>query len=76
MRTAHGKLFVTINYDERGHPFEVFSTLGKAGSSESAYLQAISRLATLALRAGVDPTQVVEHLRGITDEPPGTTVPW
>ena len=69
VRTAHGKLFVTINYDERGHPFEVFSTLGKAGSSESAYLQAISRLATLALRAGVDPTQVVEHLRGITDEP-------
>ncbi len=69
VRTAHGKLFVTVNYDEMGHPFEVFSTLGKAGSSESAYLQAISRLATLALRAGVDPNQVVDHLKGITDEP-------
>ena len=69
VRTAHGNMYVTINYDENGRPFEVFSALGKAGSSDSAQLEAISRLVSMALRAGVDPNEVVEHLRGITDEP-------
>ena len=69
VRTAHGNMFVTINYDENGRPFEVFAALGKAGSTESAQLEAISRLVSMALRAGVDPNQVVNHLRGITDEP-------
>ena len=54
VRTAHGNLFVTVNVDEEdGQPFEVFATLGKAGSTESAHLEAISRLVTMALRAGV-----------------------
>ena len=69
VRTGHGNVFVTINYDESGDPFEIFGTLGKAGSSDSAYLEAISRLASLALRSGIDPSEVVSHLKGITDEP-------
>jgi ribonucleoside-diphosphate reductase alpha chain len=69
IRTGQGNLFVTINYDEHGRPFEVFTALGKAGSTDSAQLEAISRLVSMALRAGVDPNQVVDHLRGITDEP-------
>ena len=50
-------------------PFEVFAALGKAGSTESAHLEAITRLVTMALRAGVDPNEVIKHLRGITDSP-------
>ena len=70
VRTAHGNLFVTVNVDEEdGQPFEVFATLGKAGSTESAHLEAISRLVTMALRAGVDHSEIISHLRGITDEP-------
>ena len=69
IRTGHGNVFVTINYDENGEPFEIFGTLGKAGSSDSAYLEAISRLASLALRSGIDPSEVISHLKGITDEP-------
>jgi len=69
VRTAHGNMFVTVNYDNQGRPFEVFAILGKAGSTESAALEAISRLTTMALRAGVDPSKIIEHLRGITDEP-------
>ena len=66
VRTGHGNTFVTINFDERGRPFEVFTTLGKAGGCDSAQLEAISRLASLALRSGIDPGQVIEQLRGIT----------
>ena len=66
VRTGHGNMFVTINYDENEKPFEVFIAVGKAGGCDSAQLEGISRLTTLALRAGIDPKQVVEHLQGIT----------
>ena len=66
VRTGHGNMYVTINYDEAEEPFEVFIAVGKAGGCDSAQLEGISRLATLALRAGIDPKQVVKHLQGIT----------
>ena len=66
VRTGHGNMYVTINFDEEGRPFEVFTTLGKAGGCDSAQLEAISRLVSLALRSGIDPSQIVEQLRGIT----------
>jgi ribonucleoside-diphosphate reductase alpha chain len=69
IRTGHGNIYVTINFDEAGRPFEVFTALGKAGSSDSAQLEAVARLTSMALRAGVDPEEVITQLRGITDEP-------
>ena len=69
VRTAQGNMFVTVNFDEDGYPFEVFGTLGKSGGSESAQLEAISRLVSLALRSGVEPGNIVDQLRGITSEP-------
>jgi ribonucleoside-diphosphate reductase alpha chain len=69
VRTSHGNLFVTVSFDKDGKPFEVFSTLGKAGGTEAAHLEAISRMVSLALRSGVDPEEIIKQLRGITDEP-------
>ena len=66
VRTGHGNMYVTINYDDEGKPFEVFGTLGKSGGCDSAQLEAISRLVSLALRSGVDPKDVIEMLKGIT----------
>ena len=66
VRTGHGNMYVTINFDKGGRPFEVFTTLGKAGGCDSAQLEAISRLVSLALRSGIDPSQIVEQLKGIT----------
>ncbi|MSQ34126.1 MAG: vitamin B12-dependent ribonucleotide reductase [Dehalococcoidia bacterium] len=66
VHTGHGTLYVTINFDEQGGPFELFSTLGKAGGCDSAQLEAISRLISLALRSGIGAEQVVDQLRGIT----------
>ena len=66
VRTGHGNMFVTVNFDEDGSPFEVFTTHGKAGGCDAAHLDGISRLISMALRSGIDPNQVVEHLQGIT----------
>ena len=69
IRTGQGNLYVTVNFDEERRPFEVFCALGKAGSVESAHLEAIARLVSMSLRTGVDPDQIVKQLKGITDQP-------
>ena len=66
VRTGHGNMYVTINFNEESKPFELFGTLGKSGGCDSAQLEAISRLVSLALRSGVDPRHIIEQLRGIT----------
>ena len=55
MRTGDGTLYVTVNEDENGL-CEVFTAIGKAGGTVAAQTEAISRLISLALRSGVDPT--------------------
>ena len=66
IRTGHGNMYITTNFDEEGKLFEVFTTLGKAGGCDSAQLEAISRLVSLALRSGVDMNAIVAQLKGIT----------
>ena len=66
VRMGHGNMYVTINFDENGKPFEAFTALGKAGGCDSANLEAVSRLVSLALRSGIDPDEIVHHLQGIT----------
>ena len=63
-RTSYGNLFVTINEDEHG-PFEVFSSLGKAGGFFHAQTEAICRLISLALRTGTATTEIIDQLKGI-----------
>ncbi len=69
VRTGRGNLYVTVNLSADGRPFEVFATHGKAGGNDAAMAEAVSRLASLTLRSGVDPQEVIKQLRGITDVP-------
>ena len=49
-RTPLGTAHTTSNYDENGEPFEVFTTIGKAGSDLQADAEALGRLISLVLR--------------------------
>jgi ribonucleoside-diphosphate reductase alpha chain len=69
IKTGYGNLYVTVTeYD--GQPFEVFATIGKSGRSTTAKTEAIGRLVSLALRAGVKSEKIVEQLKGIGGEHP------
>jgi ribonucleoside-diphosphate reductase alpha chain len=68
MDSPLGDVYVTINADETATPFEVFATLGKAGSIAMADTEAIGRLISLALRFGVPINEVHGQLRGISSE--------
>lgn len=64
-----GDVYVTINEDGADHaPFEVFATLGKAGSVAMADTEAIGRLISLALRFGIPVGEVHQQLRGISSD--------
>lgn len=66
MHSPLGDLYVTMNEDQSGRPFEVFCTLGKAGGAAMADSEAIGRLVSLALRSGIPITAVRDQLRGIS----------
>ncbi len=66
MPSPLGDIYVTVNEDEQGRPFEVFGTLGKAGGAAMADVEAIGRLISLALRSGIPLSDVYAQLRGIS----------
>jgi ribonucleoside-diphosphate reductase alpha chain len=65
-RTGCGNLYVTINEDEKGEPFEVFSWMGKAGGCAQSQTEAICRLISFALRSGSDVVPIIGQLKGIS----------
>ena len=64
--TAHGQLYVTVNRDPGGSPFELFVAQGKVHNCDKANLEALGKLISLSLRAGISAEEVVTQLRGIS----------
>ena len=65
VNTGCGNLYVTINEDDEGDPFEVFMQMGKAGGCAMSQLESIGRLVSLALRSGVEVDSIIEQIKGI-----------
>jgi ribonucleoside-diphosphate reductase alpha chain len=68
VETPLGTLYVTITEDDKGQPFEIFMTLGKAGGALMADVEAVGRLISLALRSGIPMHEVHRQLRGISSD--------
>lgn len=70
MKTGCGNLYVTVNEDENGKPFEVFTNIGKAGGCASSQAEAIGRLISLSLRSNIEAEEIVKQLKGISCHQP------
>lgn len=69
MKTGCGKLYLTVNADDRG-PFEVFGNMGKAGGCVASQTEAVARLMSLAFRSGIKPEHIIKQLKGISCHQP------
>ncbi|MEW6571932.1 MAG: vitamin B12-dependent ribonucleotide reductase [Nitrospirota bacterium] len=70
MKTGCGNLYVTINEDDDGHLFELFTSMGKAGGCAASQSEAIGRLVSLAFRSNIEPDEVIKQLKGISCHSP------
>jgi ribonucleoside-diphosphate reductase alpha chain len=63
--TGYGKLYVNINEDARGNPFELFANIGNSGGFTASFTEALAKTISTALRSGVDPEEIASELQGI-----------
>ena len=70
LNTEYGSLFVTVGLDEDGQPFEVFGSLGKAGSLQHGMTELACRLVSLHLRRGTPLDEIIGQLQGISEMQP------
>ncbi len=70
INTGCGSIYVTVNHDETGKPFELFTQIGKAGGCAASQTESIGRLVSLALRAGIDINEIRAQLMGISCHQP------
>ena len=60
-----GPLYITLNEDDAGRPFEVFFKLGKSGSCQQSYLEALGVAMSVGLRYGADPQKFIDKFEGM-----------
>lgn len=70
LKTGCGHLYVTVNEDEDGNLFELFTHMGKAGGCASSQAEAIGRLVSLAFRSNIEPVEIMKQLKGISCHSP------
>jgi len=63
--TGYGKMYININEDEHGEPFELFATIGNSGGFTGSFTEALAKVISYALRSGVDPREIARDMQGI-----------
>ncbi len=63
--SAHGKVFVTLNFDENGDPYEVFINVGKSGSVMNAASEALGRILSQQAKGQFPLEHTISQLEGV-----------
>jgi len=61
-----GRIYVHVTFDANGCPFEVFARLGKSGGCGAAVTDAMTTIASIALRSGTNPLDIAKGLIGVS----------
>ncbi len=72
--TEMGNLYVTVCPDDDGQPFEIFGSLGKAGSLQHGVTELACRLVSLHLRRGTPLDEIIGQCQGISEMQPWPNV--
>jgi len=65
----HGSLFLTVSEID-GQPFEVFATIGKAGTATHGLAEGLCRMISLHLRRGTPVSEIHDQLMNIKEFAP------
>ena len=65
VNTGHGKMYVTVNYDN-DQVYEVLAQTGKTGKCQAADTEAMGRLISTAVQYGTPVDVITKQLLGIT----------
>ena len=66
IRTGCGNLYLTLNVDDEGSPYEVFTRVGRSGGCAASQSEALGRLITLLFRAKIPIEVLIKQLQGIS----------
>lgn len=65
VETGRKKVYVTINHDGDGRPFEVFINTGQSGGLTNSWCEALGKAVSNGLRSGADAAEIADDLIGI-----------
>lgn len=63
--TGFDAVYVNINLDENGDPFEVFCKTGQSGGLYNSFAEALGKTVSIAIRSGVEPREIADTLTDI-----------
>lgn len=64
IQTGTGKVYVIINEDENGEPFDLFINIGSSGGYTNSWAEALAMTISVGLRSGADPEEIADKLMG------------
>lgn len=69
IKTPHGKFYVTVNFSN-GKPIEMFFSVGKQGGLVNVIIDALARICSKGLQAGMTMEWIIDTLEGLKGDTP------
>ena len=69
IKSPHGKFYVTVNFHEN-KPIEMFFSVGKQGGLINVVIDALARICSKGLQAGMDMEWIIDTLEGLKGDQP------